>query len=295
MIFATYTMKMFQSNEDGGGLSLNKGKSSIAVVEVNGVIMESKKTIELLEKAHEDKTTKAIIMRVNSPGGAVGPTEEIYEEIRRIDELYTSSEGKEGKPIYASFGSVAASGGYYIGAATRRIYTNAGTMTGSIGVIMHFLNNSKLMEWAKLKPYNIKSGRYKDIGNGGRDMTDEERDMLEGMVAGVHDQFRKDILRTREKKIKGDLVELSQGQIFSGRQAVEFGLADKIASLWEAGREIHEELKLEGKFGLKFIKKKKKPKIFELVDNLDEAITDVRSMIGANKVDREAPVLMYHP
>ena len=301
MIFASYTIKNLTGKGEGIDFSGSKESKSIAVVEVNGVIMESKKIIELLESAAEDKETKAVIMRINSPGGAVAPTQEIYEEMRRIDSLYDESEGKEGKPIYASFGSVAASGGYYLGAGARKIYSNAGTITGSIGVIMQNLDLSKLYEWAMVKQVNIKAGRYKDMGQPNRGLTEEERDILDSMISGVHMQFITDIERTRKDKIKGDLKELAQGQIFSGEQAQKLGLVDEVASLWQAGRKIHEELKIEKDFGFKYIEKKKKKGFWAVMDNLDQASTSLgllSKFIGkmTGKLENQAensPILMY--
>lgn len=293
MIFASYTMKNISQAGGSFGAASFSSEGTVAVVEVNGVIMESKDLIELIHKAEKDKSTKAIILRINSPGGAVGPTQEIYEEIRRIDSQYETTEGKEGKPVYASFGSIAASGGYYLGSATRRIYTNKGTITGSIGVIMQFMDLSKLFDWAMVKQENIKAGRYKDIGQPNRSMTQEERDLLNKMISGVHDQFIEDIMRTREGRVKGNIKELAQGQIFSGEQAVELGLADAVGSLWQAGREIHKELGIEKDFKLKFIEKKKKTGLWAFMDNLDEAVTDLRLVLNKANVLNEGPTLNY--
>src|SRR5690606_8771850 len=157
--------------------------------EIQNTIMESKKTIELLLAAEDEKSIKAIILRIDSPGGAVAPTQEIYEEVRRIDKK---------KPIYASFGTVAASGGYYIGAACRKIWANAGTLTGSIGVIMQTADLSELFKFAKIKQEVIKAGRYKDIGSPARSMTDEERMILTELLAGTHKQFMSDISAVRK-------------------------------------------------------------------------------------------------
>lgn len=278
MIFASFTMNAFK--EEGESFSSKKkGKAQIAVVSIVGPIMTSKSTIELLKKAEEDKHVKAIIIRVDSPGGGVGPSQEIYHEIRRIDGAYTESKGEEGKPIYASFGSVAASGGYYIGAAARRIYSNPGTVTGSIGVIMQFMDLHKLFEFAKVSPNVIKSGKYKDVGQPNRAMTEEEKDLLRGTLADVHEQFREDILKLRKEKIKGNLVDLSQGQIFSGRQALEVGLVDKLMGLEQAGRDIHKELKLEGDYALKYIKKKKKTNWSDLLEEIDSIFGKLNNVI----------------
>lgn len=268
LIFAFYTISNLQG-------SISVKSASIGVVEVDGVIMESKKTIKKLLKAEEDSSIKAIIVRVNSPGGAVGPTQEIYEEIRRIDQK---------KPVYASFGTVAASGGYYIGAACRKIFSNAGALTGSIGVIMNFMNLEKIYEWAKVKPEIIKAGKYKDIGSSARSMTNEEKQIMNEMILKVHDQFINDIYKVRSDKIKGGLdglKEYAQGQIFSGEGAKERGLVDEIAGLWQAGRVIHEENKFKSEFGLKFIKiKKENPTFFEMINDMEEKVKSISSTMN---------------
>lgn len=269
LVFAYHTVSSLKSSDQVLN-NLSDKSAPIAVVEVDGVIMDSKKAVKKLLKAEKDKKVKAIIVRVNSPGGAVGPTQEIYEEIRRID--------KE-KPVYASFGTVAASGGYYIGAACRKIFSNAGAMTGSIGVIMNFMNLSKVYDWAKVKPEIIKSGKYKDIGNASRDMTLEERNLLTEMTENVHEQFIMDIFKVREKKIIGGLEGLrkyAQGQIFSGQGAKDRGLVDEIAGLYQAGRKIHEELGLKEKFGLKYIKLKKDFTLSDMINGIEESVEDIK-------------------
>jgi protease-4 len=283
IIFAFYTVSNLKSTSKMTSENLLGGdKSPIAVIEVDGVIMASKKVVKKLLLAEKDKKVKAIIVRVNSPGGAVGPTQEIYEEIRRIN---------KDKPVYASFGSVAASGGYYIGAAARKIFTPAGSLTGSIGVIMNFMDLSKLYEWVRVKPDLIKAGKYKDIGSAARKMTDEERMLLTNMTENVHEQFIMDIFKVREKKIVGGLEGLrqyAQGQIFSGQGAKEVGLVDEIAGLWEAGRRIHKELKLKEKFGLRFIKLKRDVTISDILGGIEESVEDFRYQVGAR-----VPLLMY--
>ena len=268
MVFATYTLKTFQ--DESSLISESGKKGSIGVIKIEGTIMESEPTLKLIEAAAKDKTIKAVLIRVNSPGGAVGPTQEIYEEIRRLNNDY-DKQVENSKPVYASFGSIAASGGYYIGSAARKIYTNAGTITGSIGVIMQFANLAKLYEWAMIKPEVIKSGEYKDFGNPHRGLTAQERAMLETTSDDVHAQFREDILAVRKDRLKKPIEELAQGQIYSGREALNLGLVDEIAGLYEAGRRIHSELKLEGEFGFKFIKERKKTSLLELAQSLEEA------------------------
>lgn len=267
MVFASYTLNTFKSESSLIGEAGKKG--SIGVVKVEGVIMDSEPTMKLLARAEKDEAIKAIIVRVDSPGGAVAPTQEIYHEIRRLNEEYDKDPTK-GKPVYASFGSIAASGGYYVGSAARKIYSNAGTLTGSIGVIMQFANLSKLYEWAMIQPEVIKAGEFKDFGNPHRGLTPLEREMLESTSRDVHNQFREDILAVRKDRIKKPLEELSQGQVFSGREAKELGLVDEVGGLWEAGRAIHSELKLEGEFGFKYIKEREKTSLLELAKSLEE-------------------------
>lgn len=283
IIFAFYTVSNLKSASKLSGESLISGENApIAVVEIEGVIMESKKTIKKLLMVEKDEKIKAIIVRIDSPGGAVGPTQEIYEEIRRIDKK---------KPVYASFGSVAASGGYYIGAAARKIFSPAGAMTGSIGVIMNLMDLSKLYNWAKVRPETIKSGKYKDIGSPSREMTREERELLTEMSKSVHEQFIMDIFNVREKKITGGLKALrqyAQGQIFSGQAAHERGLVDEIAGLWEAGRRVHMELELKEEFGLKFIKLKKNVGFSEILGGIEETVEDLKYSVGA-----KVPILMF--
>lgn len=278
LIFAFLLLKNFTSSSIDS--LTTTAKPEVGVIEITGAIMDSKKIIQKLLIAEEDNSLKAIIVRIDSPGGAVGPTQEIYEEIVRID---------QSKPIYASFGSVAASGGYYIGAAARKIYANKGTITGSIGVIMQFADLSKIFEFLKFKPEIVKSGIYKDIGSPHRSMTEKEKALLNSTIGKVHDQFRQDILKRREGIIKGDLLSLSQGQIFSGQEALDFGLVDGIGGLWGVSKSIHEELQLEGNFrNLKFIKLKKDSNLSRLLENLDDP-TDLAKSFIYNFVQ---PILM---
>lgn len=263
---------------------MDAGKNSpIAVITIENEIRESRKIVELLIAAEEESDIKAIILRIDSPGGAVAPTQEIYEEVRRIDKK---------KPIYSSFGSVAASGGYYIGAGTRKIYANSGTLTGSIGVIMQMADLSELFKFAKFKQETIKAGRYKDIGNPGRPMTDEERAFLTDLLAGTHTKFKEDIVSVRKDRLKKDINELAQGQIFHGSEAKELGLVDEIGSLWQAGRAIHKELKLKGKFSLRYMKPPRKK--FSITELMEEG-EDTLSLIKQKVATPSGPAFLYQP
>lgn len=294
MVFAVYTIDIVGQQSGQNRRAASAGQ--IGVIKIEGVIMESRPFIELLHQAEKDDRVKAILVRINSPGGAVGPTQEIYEEIRRIDSAWkegeeSSDEFTSPKPIFASFGPVAASGGYYVGSATRKIFASPGTLTGSIGVIMQFMDLSELFHMAKIEQKNIKSGRYKDIGSPARPMTEEEEDLLSSLINGVHSQFVNDILETRRDRLKVGIDELAQGQIFSGADALELGLVDDLAGLWEAGRRIHQELDLDGKFDLRFIEKRKRPSLFELLDTLESSLSFLRTRLESHRT----PALMFTP
>lgn len=280
--FSIYTVNAFKNSEEGG-LNL-LGASEIAVVEINGIILDSKVTVDKLKMAMDSKNIKAIILRIDSPGGAVGPSQEIYEEVMKIDK-----DKDNGKPIYASLGTIAASGGYYIASATRKIFSNAGTLTGSIGVIMQFVDVSKLLEWAKITSNTLKAGKYKDIGQPSRPITLEEKKLIEKMLEGVHKQFVNDVLANRKDKIKGDIWELAQGQIFSGEEAKNSGLVDEIAGLYEASRRIQKELGLKGDPNLRYIKKKKNMSFMDFFENLDENISN----LTLGSVGKYLPMFLY--
>ena len=279
MVFIFFSVLTLKSlNQKGALLAGTEGP--IGVVEIKGVIMESKKIIKLLLMAEKDESVKAIILRINSPGGAVGPAQEIYEEIRRINEK---------KPIYASFAAIAASGGYYIGSAARKIFANPGTITGSIGVIMQLMNLEKLFEFLKIDPGVIKAGRYKDIGNSDRSMTSAEKKLMQKMIDEVHRQFISDILRTRKDRIKGNIRDHAQGQVFSGEEAKRLGLVDDLMGLYQAGRKIHKELKLTKEFGLKYFKKEKGFFMRNILEDIETRFDG----LGKGGLFNQFPILMF--
>lgn len=281
MIFAFFTINSLKNTSDISAKAMRGDEDGpIAVITVEGAIMESKKTIQLLHAAEEEESVKAILVRIDSPGGAVAPTQEIYEEIRRIDAK---------KPVFSSFGSLAASGGYYIGAATRKIYANPGSLTGSIGVIMQFADLSELFALAKFKPGVIKAGKYKDLGSPHRSMTEEEKGILQASLQVTYKQFVNDILKTREDRLTKKPEHFAQGQIFNGEEALEMGLVDELAGMWEAGRRIHKDLKIKEKFGLRFVKpKKKRMSLSDLLQEGESALTFIRE----NLVKKPGPAFL---
>lgn len=202
----------------------------IALVRVEGVIMDSRDVIEELKKYSDDSAIKAVVLRVDSPGGGVVPAQEIYDEIKRI---------KSKKKVVVSMGSVAASGGYYIACPADKIVTNPGTLTGSIGVIMEVPNFEGLMNKIGIKAEVIKSGKHKDIVSVFKSIPPEERAILQAVLDDVHEQFIKAVAEGRNMKVE-EIEKLADGRIFTGKKAKQLGLVDELGSLEDA-------IKLAGK------------------------------------------------
>lgn len=199
-------------------------REKVAIVRIEGVIVDSKNIIEELRDYSEDSSIKAIVIRIESPGGAVAPAQEIYEEILKI---------KQKKNVVVSMGSVAASGGYYIASPADRIVANPGTLTGSIGVIMEIPNIKGLMEKIGVETQVIKSGRHKDIASIFKSMTEEERQILQEVLDDVHNQFIEAVAVGREMEIE-EVMKLADGRIFTGRMAKDAGLIDELGGLEDA-------------------------------------------------------------
>jgi protease-4 len=201
----------------------------VAVVPIEGEILDARETLELLHKYARNQTVKAVVVRINSPGGAIAPSQEIYSAIRKIR--------ADGKPVIASLDSVAASGGYYIASACDPIVANSGTITGSIGVILQWFDMKELVSWAKLKPNTITSGPLKDAGSPYRELTDAERQYFQGIVTQLHTQFVRDVAAGRGSKLKAEEVaRIADGRIFTGEQALGLKLVDRIGTIDDAVR-----------------------------------------------------------
>ena len=196
----------------------------VGVIEVNGIITESKTVLNQLKRFREDKSIKAIVVRINSPGGAVGPSQEIFREIRRTSAV---------KKVVASMGTIATSGGYYIAAGANGIVANPGTITGSIGVIMGFTNYQDLLHKIGLVPIVIKSGKYKDIGSPVRKMKPEERKILTDFADKIHQQFIQAVIDGRKMDRK-KVESLADGRIFTGQESKKLGLVDRLGNLEDA-------------------------------------------------------------
>jgi protease-4 len=232
-----------------GSHSVSLSREKIAVIEIHGVIIGSKRILKSLKKFSEDRNVKGIILRIDSPGGAVAPSQEIYSQVRKIHE-------KGEKKIVASFGNVAASGAYYVASATDRIVSNPGTITGSIGVIMEMSNIEVLLDKIGVESYVVKSGDYKDMGSMVRAMSEEEQRILQSVLNDVHRQFIEDVAKGRGMDLN-KVQQIADGRIFSGRQALGLGLVDDLGSFEDAVDVLKELTGIEGDPTLIYEKKER--------------------------------------
>ncbi len=246
------------------------GGGAVAVVELNGVILDSKKILQTLEHFEEDSDIKAVVLRLNSPGGAVAPSQEIYEAVKHYP-----------KPVVASMASVAASGAYYIACGTKKIFANPGTLTGSIGVIMEFANLEKLYDWAKIKRYAIKTGKFKDAGAEYREMSAEDKKLLQDLVDNVLTQFKRAVSEGRKLSL-AQVTLVADGRVFTGAQAKSEKLVDELGTLQDAIAEAGRMAKIKGKPQVVYQQKPKRRILEWLLDEkYDEKYGDEQSQSAA--------------
>mgnify|MGYP001567180541 CR=1 FL=1 len=210
---------------------------SVGIVPIEGIISDSRDIVEQIDKFADDREIRAVVVRINSPGGGVAPSQEIYQAVLEL---------KKKKKVVVSMGSVAASGGYLIAVAADRILANPGTITGSISAVMHHASIEELMKKVGVSSSVIKSGKFKDIGSPTRKMTEEEKALIQGIVDDIYDQFVEVIAQNR-KIPRENIFELADGRIFSGRQAKKLGLIDELGGFQDAVRLAGRLAGIEGK------------------------------------------------
>jgi len=199
--------------------------AKVAVVEIEGIIVDGTAVVRELREHAENPSIKAIVLRVNSPGGVVAPTQEIFAAIQRAR--------KAGKPVVATLGAVAASGGYYVATAADRIYANPGTLTGSIGVVMQMANIEGLLKKVGVEYVVVKAGSYKDVGNFARTMSPEERRMLQALLDDVYSQFVDAVAEGRGLE-RSEVLAFAEGRIYSGQQALALKMVDEMGGFEDA-------------------------------------------------------------
>ncbi len=253
-ICAVFFLMVFGLSHFGEQYTYGFGGDRIGVVKIEGTIVESEPIIEKIIKFRKSKNIKAIILRINSPGGMVVPSQEIYQEVKKACRE---------KKVVVSMESIAASGGYYIACAADKIVANPGTLVGSIGVILQIENIEELLSKIGLKREIVKSGKYKDIGSMTRPMTEEEEAILQGFSDNIYYQFVDAVAEGRDMK-REEVLRLADGRIFTGEQAIKLGLIDRLGNLQDAISMTGEMVGIEGEPKVIY-PKKKRPSVFDFI------------------------------
>ena len=240
--------------------------SKIAVVDLKGVIVSSENIVRQLKKYRENSSIRGILLRVDSPGGGVVASQEIYEEVKKV--------GNAGKPVVVSMGALAASGGYYVSCGASRLVANRGTLTGSIGVISEFLQLKEALDKLGVGVKTIKSGKLKDSGSSTREMTEEDERYFQELMDDVHRQFI-EVVET-ERHLDHDLVvKIADGRVFTGEQAVENGLVDTLGTLEDAIKITAELSGISGEPAI--VKERRIRTLWEgIFGDVDETLTDLK-------------------
>ncbi len=203
-------------------LQLDRG--DIAIIEIKGTILDSEKTIEKLNKVKKNDSVKAVVLRIDSPGGGATASQEVYEEVKKL---------VVSKPVVVSMGTLAASGGYYIACPATKIVANASTITGSVGVLMEHVEIHELLKWAKVSAEILKSGSMKDAGSPFKNLSPEERKYFEDILNNMHLQFQRAVSDGRKISLE-EVIKIADGRVFTGEQALQLKLVDQLGNLQDA-------------------------------------------------------------
>ena len=264
----------------GSALLPDRWKSpsgEIALVRIQGMLMDSQNIVRQLSDYRHNPGVRGILLRIDSPGGAVAPAQEIYSEIMKLR--------ADHKTVYASMGTVAASGGYYIACAADYVLANPGTLTGSIAAVMAFSNIEELTNKIGVKPIIIKSGKYKDVGSPLRAMNPEERKLLQNVVDDVHQQFVQAVAKGRGLSVS-EVKEIADGRIMTGQQALKLKLIDEIGGLEKTIELLAKKIGVEGR--PKVIEEKEKTPFFDWLLQ-----SSLPSRLAATLMPASLPRLQY--
>jgi protease-4 len=277
LFFSLVVLFAFMGISGEGELSLAGMGKKVAIIDLHGVINNSADIIRQLKKYTKDSSVPAIVMHIDSPGGGVAPSQEIYEEMKKAKE--------NGKRIVASMGSVGASGGYYVACAADTIIANPGTLTGSIGALFEFPVAEELFKKIGLRFEVVKSGEFKDVGNYARRMTEAERKLLQSVIDDTYDQFVQVLVDNRNLS-KEEALKIADGSIFTGRQAKKLGLVDELGDLEDAIKIAGEMAGIEGP--PKTIKERVRKITF-----LDLLTQQMEELFKLNESEKLMPKLQY--
>ncbi len=237
-VLAVFTLVFIALHASGRQAGIHTFGDKIGVVDLDGVIVDPSQVVEDIRGFADDDSIKAIIIHVNSPGGGVAASEEIYREVKRVrDEKH--------KRIVSSIETVGASGAYYVSSATNRIYADSGSVVGSIGVIAEWVNYGDLMRWAKLKPEVLKVGQFKDTGDPTRELTPAERQYMQGLIDNMYGQFVQAVADGRHAKAS-DIKSIADGRVWTGEQAMGLHLIDQIGDFRTAVLDTAKSVNISG-------------------------------------------------
>ena len=249
-------------------------RDKIAVVDLEGVILSPKDTVEQLRKFGDDSSIKAIVIHVNSPGGGAAASEEIYREVLRIRDV-------KKKRIVASIETVGASGAYYVSSATNKIFADNASIVGSIGVIAEWYNYEELIKWAKLKAIVMKAGEFKDTGSPVREMTPAERAYLQTLIDNMHSQFITSVAAGRRMKVD-DIRPLADGKVWTGEQAIPLKLVDQIGDFRTAVEDTAKSVGIKGEPTIVRPEKERKSVLDLLFGDASEYLPDPAKLMQTN-------------
>jgi protease-4 len=269
-----FVLLVFMVPEDE---TLGTSGERVALIELTEPILDSQNIVRQFKKYRENRAVRAIVFRVDSPGGGVSASQEIYEEVKKTR--------NSGKPVVVSMGSVAASGGYYVSCGASKIVANPGTLTGSIGVIFQFLHFNELMNKIGIDASTFKTGKYKDIGSPFRKTTEDEKKFFDQLLGDVYNQFV-DVVAKERKMDRKRVVQYADGRVFTGRQAFEYGFVDTLGTLEDAITIAAKLGDISGK--PKMVKERKVRTWLERL--MGEAVTEIA---GLKKELFNQPILQY--
>ncbi len=273
-VMAVFTLVYLAVKNDNKSTFASGFGDKIAVVELEGVILDSKELIKNLKKYEDDSSIKAIIIHIDSPGGGAAASQEMYQAVKRIRD-------HKKKPIISSISTVGASGGYYVASATNKIFANQASIVGSIGVIAQWYNYGDLLRWAKLKDITLKAGELKDAGTPNRDMTPAEREYMQGLIDNMHVQFIHDVAVGRNMKDE-DLKPLATGRVWTGQQAAPLKLIDQIGDFQTAVDDTAKSVGIKGEPTLVRPEKQKRTLLDILFGDISDIIPDRAKMMQSH-------------
>lgn len=273
-LLAVFTLIYASTKSDRSGDLSSAFGDKIAVVDLEGVIIEPKTVVGHLKRYADDDSIKAIIIHVNTPGGGAAASQEIYEAVKRI-------RTQKKKRIVASIETVGASGGYYVASATDKIYADPASVVGSIGVIAQWYNYGELVKWAKMKEITMKTGEFKDTGSSTRDLTPAERAYLQALIDDMHSQFIHAVAEGRKLKPE-EVRALADGKVWTGAQAVPLKLVDKLADFQGAVEDTAKDVGIKGEPTLVRPQKERRTLLDVLFSDVSELIPTKAKLMETN-------------